>query len=176
MLDPMPETLPILKYPDPFLKRKAKKVERISKDVREMAERMVETMFEANGLGLAATQVGWDARLAVVSRTGERGDEIVILNPEIVDAWGSEALEEGCLSFPNVAAVITRRKGVKVRYTGLDGKAHELESEDMLGRCCLHEIDHLDGITFLTKMTPADKLANRRALRTLEDRAAEDAA
>lgn len=176
MLAPMPDILPILKYPDPYLRRKAKKVERVTAEIRDMAARMVETMFVARGLGLAATQVGWDARLAVVSGKGERGGEIVILNPEIVDAWGSEAIEEGCLSFPNVAAVITRRKGVKLRFTGLDGAEHEIESEDMLGRCCLHEIDHLDGITFLSKMTPADKLANRRALRSLEDRAAEDAA
>ena len=172
----MPDLLPILKYPDPYLRRKAKRVERITAEIREKAERMVETMFAAHGLGLAATQVGWDARLAVVSGKGERGDEIVILNPEIVDAWGSEAIEEGCLSFPNVAAVITRRKGLKLRYTGLDGAQRELTSQDMLARCCLHELDHLDGITFLAKMTPADKLANRRALRTLEDRAAEDAA
>ena len=176
MLAPMPEPLPILKYPDPFLKRKAKKVERITAEIRDMAARMVETMFAARGLGLAATQVGWDARVAVVSGKGERGGEIVVVDPEIVDAWGSEALEEGCLSFPNVAAVITRRKGVKLRYTGLDGAQHEIESEDMLARCCLHELDHLDGITFLSKMTPADKLANRRALRSLEDRFAEDAA
>jgi peptide deformylase len=172
----MPDLLPILKYPDPFLRRKAKAVGRITADVRDMSERMVETMFAAHGLGLAATQVGWDARLAVVSGKGERGGEIVLVDPEILDAWGSEALEEGCLSFPNVAAVVTRRKGVKVRYTGLDGAQHEIESEDMLARCCLHELDHLDGITFLSKMTPADKLANRRALRSLEDRAAEDAA
>jgi peptide deformylase len=177
MLDSMAEHLPILKYPDPFLKRRARKVERITDDIRSMAERMVATMFAARGLGLAATQVGWDARVAIVSGKGEPGDEVVVVNPEIVDSWGSEALEEGCLSFPNVAAVITRRKGVVVRYTGLDGAEHEIESEGMLARCCLHELDHLDGITFLAKMTPADKLANRRALRSLEEREAdEDAA
>jgi peptide deformylase len=169
----MPDLIPILKYPDPYLRRKAQKVAGVTGEVRDMAARMVETMFHARGLGLAATQVGWDARLAVVSAEGERGDEIVVINPEIVDAWGSEALEEGCLSFPNVAAVITRRKGVKLRYLGIDGAQHELESEDMLARCCLHELDHLDGITFLAKMTPADKLANRRALRSLEERFAE---
>jgi peptide deformylase len=173
MLAPMPELLPILKYPDPFLKRKAKAVERVTAEIRGKAERLIDTMFAAHGLGLAATQVGWDARIAVVSEKGERGGEIVLVNPEIVDTWGSDALEEGCLSFPNVAAVITRRKGVKVRYTGLDGAEHEVDSETMLARCCLHEIDHLDGITFLAKMTPADKLANRRALRSLEDRFAE---
>lgn len=172
----MPDLLPILKYPDPFLKRKTQPVERVTAEIRELAERMVETMFDAHGLGLAATQVGLDLRMAVVSGKGERGDEIVVINPRIVEAWGSEALEEGCLSFPGVAAVITRKKGVRVAYKGLDGKEHEFESQDMLARCCLHELDHLDGITFLAKMTPADKLANRRALRSLEERTAEDAA
>jgi peptide deformylase len=170
MLAPMPDLLHILRYPDPFLKRKARPVEKITAEVRDIADRLVETMFVAHGLGLAATQCGLDMRMAVVSGKGERGDEIVVINPKVVDAWGSEALEEGCLSFPGVAAVITRRKGVRVSYTGLDGKEHEVESETMLGRCCLHELDHLDGITFLAKMTPADKLANRRALRSLEER------
>ncbi len=172
----MPEPLPILRYPDPFLRRKAQAVTGITDEVREMAERMVSTMFENRGLGLAATQVGWDARVAVVSAEGERGGEIVIVNPEVVDAWGSEAMEEGCLSFPGVAAVITRRQGVRLRYLGLDGAQHEIEDEGMLARCSLHEIDHLDGITFLAKMTPADKLANRRALRSLEARADDRAA
>jgi peptide deformylase len=176
MLASMTELLRILKYPDPFLKRKAQPVAEITDEVRDLAARMVETMFAARGLGLAATQVGLDLRMAVVSGKGTRGDEIVIVNPRVADAWGSEAMEEGCLSFPGVAAVITRKKGVRVAYMGLDGKEHELESEDMLGRCCLHEIDHLDGITFLSKMTPADKLANRRALRSLEERSAETAA
>ncbi|MCG3133908.1 MAG: Peptide deformylase [Planctomycetes bacterium] len=171
----MSELLPVLKYPDPFLRRRAAKADPASADVRAMAARMVATMFDQNGLGLAATQVGWDARVAVVSGTGRPGDEIVIINPEVVDAWGSEAREEGCLSFPGVAAVITRRKGVKVRYTTLDGTVREIEDDGMLGRCCLHEIDHLDGVTFLSKMTPADKLANRRALKALEDRAADRA-
>lgn len=169
----MHELLPVLRHPDPFLRRRARTVESIDDEVRAMAARMVETMFAHNGLGLAATQVGWDARVAIVSGTGRRGDEIVLVNPELVDAWGSEAREEGCLSFPGVSAVITRRKGVKLRYTGLDGQARELENDALLGRCCLHEIDHLDGITFLTKMTPADKLANRRALRSLEEAAAQ---
>jgi peptide deformylase len=169
----MRDLLPVLRHPDPFLRRKARPVERIDDETRAMAARMVETMFAHSGLGLAATQVGWDARIAVVSGTGRPGDEIVLVNPELVDAWGSEARDEGCLSFPGVSAVITRRKGVKVRYTGLDGEQHEIENDGLLGRCCLHEIDHLDGITFLTKMTPADKLANRRALRSLEEAAAQ---
>lgn len=165
----MPDLLPILEYPDAFLRRRMAPVEAVTDEVREMAERMIVTMFDARGIGLAAAQVGWNARVAVVSATGEPGDELVVINPEVVDAWGSEAMEEGCLSFPGVAATITRPSGVVLRYTGLDGEVHEFEDEEMLARCSLHELDHLDGITFLSKMTPADKLANRRALRRLED-------
>jgi peptide deformylase len=168
----MTELLPVLRYPDPFLRRKAKRVEIVDDEIRAMCSRMAATMFANDGLGLAATQVGWDARVAIVSGTGKPGDEICIINPELVDAWGSEARQEGCLSFPSVSAVITRRKGVKIRYTGLDGQVHEIDDDQLLGRCCLHEMDHLDGITFLSKMTPADKLANRRALRGLEESAA----
>jgi peptide deformylase len=168
----MIELLPVLKYPHPFLRRRATSVAQIDESVLSMVERMRATMFDQNGLGLAATQVGWDARIAIVSGTGRPGDEIVLVNPELVDAAGSEARDEGCLSFPGVSAVITRRKVVRVRYTGLDGGVHEVEDDGMLGRCCLHEMDHLDGVTFLAKMTPADKLANRRALKALEDRSA----
>ena len=166
----MPDLLNVLKYPDPYLRRRARPVEAADDAVREQVARLVSTRFAHDGLGLAATQVGWDARVAIVSGTGKPGDEIALLNPELLDAWGSEAREEGCLSFPGVSAVITRRKGVRVRYLGIDGQTHEIEDEGLLGRCCLHEMDHLDGITFLSKMTPADKLANRRALRALEER------
>lgn len=166
------ELLPVLKYPDPFLRRKATRVAAVDDGVRAMIARMTATMFDQSGLGLAATQVGWDARVAIVSGTGNPGDEIAMINPEVVDTWGSEAREEGCLSFPGVAAVITRRKGVKIRYTTVDGDVREIDDDAMLGRCCLHEIDHLDGVTFLAKMSPADKLANRRALKSLEERAA----
>ncbi len=168
----MPELLSILQYPDPFLRRPMAPVTEVTDDVRAMCERMIETMHEAHGMGLAAAQVGWDARIAVVSGTGERGDEIVLINPEITDAWGSEAVEEGCLSFPGVAATITRQRGIVLSFTGLDGEEYELEDDGMLARCCLHELDHLDGVTFLGKMTPADKLANRRVLKELEDQAA----
>lgn len=171
----MTELLAVLRHPDPFLRKKARPVESVDDQVRAMADRMVHTMFAHSGLGLAATQVGWDARLAVVSGTGRPGDEIVLINPEIVDAWGSEARDEGCLSFPGVSAVITRRKGLRLRYTGLDGAVREMENDQLLARCCFHEIDHLDGITFLSKMTYADKLANRRALRDLEESAAQRA-
>ena len=166
-----PDLLPILHYPDPFLRRRTSPIAEITDEVRTMCERMVATMVEARGIGLAAAQVGWDAQVAIVSDNGEPDDAIVLVNPRIEETWGSEAAEEGCLSFPGVSARITRPMGVRIRFTGLDGEEYELEDEDLLGRCCLHEIDHLNGVTFLSKMSPADKLANRRALRRLEERA-----
>ncbi len=166
----MTDILPIVKYPDPFLRTTTNSVSAVDDDVRTMVERMITTMVAARGIGLAATQVGWNARVCIVSDTGEPDDCLVLINPEVEETWGSEAMEEGCLSFPGVNATITRPQGVRVRYTGLDGAEHVVEDEDLLGRCCLHEIDHLNGVTFLSKMTPADKLANRRALRRLEDR------
>lgn len=166
-----PELLPIVRYPAPFLRQRTKPVGEIDDAVRVMIERMIETMVEARGIGLAATQVGWDAQVCIVSDTGEPDDCFVLINPTVEDTWGSEAMEEGCLSFPGVNAVITRAQGVRVKFTGLDGEEYTLEDEDLLGRCCLHEIDHLNGVTFLSKMTPADKLANRRALKRLEERA-----
>lgn len=166
----MTDILPILRYPDPFLRRPADPVEEVTPEVQAKIESMIETMHVAEGLGLAATQVGWNARVAIVSGTGDRGDEIAIIDPEVVETWGSERMEEGCLSFPGVSAAITRKRGLVLRYTGLDGQRWEVETEGMLARCILHELDHLDGITFLQKMSPADKLANRRALKALERR------
>ena len=167
----MSELLPIVKYPDAFLRRRVDEVTEITDEVREQVKRMIETMHDARGIGLAASQVGWNARVAIVSGEGERGEEFALINPEIVEVWGSDAMEEGCLSFPGVNAVITRAEGVLVRFTGLDGDEYEIEDDEMLGRCILHEIDHLNGITFLSKMTPADKLVNRRALKALDERA-----
>jgi len=167
----MPDILPIVKYPDAFLRKRTKAVAEIDEKVEDLVERMIHTMIAARGIGLAATQVGWDARVCIVSDTGEPDDCHVLINPVIDETWGSEAMEEGCLSFPGVNAVITRPVGVKLRFTGMDGVEYTLEDEGLLGRCCLHEIDHLDGVTFLSKMTPADKLANRRALKRLEERA-----
>ena len=130
----MPDILPIVKYPDAFLRKRTKAVTEIDEKVEDLVERMIHTMIAARGIGLAATQVGWDARVCIVSDTGEPEDCHVLINPVIDETWGSEAMEEGCLSFPNVNAVITRPMGVKLRFTGLDGVEYTLEDEGLLGR------------------------------------------
>ena len=149
----MPDLLPILKYPDPFLKRKTQPVERVTAEIRELAERMVETMFDAHGLGLAATQVGLDLRMAVVSGKGERGDEIVVINPRIVEAWGSEALEEGCLSFPGIHEEIERAEKVTVRAQDVHGNFFEVTADGLLAVALQHEYDHLEGTLMVDRVS-----------------------
>jgi peptide deformylase len=126
-------------------------------------------MHRAGGIGIAAPQVGWDRRLCIVSGTGDPGDEIVLVNPRIVREEGSATMEEGCLSFPGLAAVVARAAEVTVEYTGLDGEARRLDAANLLGRCILHEVDHLEGILFTARISPADRIRLKRALRELED-------
>ena len=166
----MAEPLPVVLYPDPRLKRPTTAVEAVDDAVRATAERMIVTMHRAGGVGIAAPQVGWDRRVCIVSGTGDPGDEIVLINPRIVAREGSVQMEEGCLSFPGLAAVVTRAARVTVEYLDLEGKPRRLEAANLLGRCILHEVDHLDGVLFLTHLTPADRIRLKRPLRDLEER------
>lgn len=165
----MIEPLDIVYYPDPILRRPTEPIEEIDEEVREMVPAMIEAMHRARGLGLAANQVGWGRRLAIVSDTGEPGDERVVINPEIVAEDGALAMEEGCLSFPGLSGLITRPERIRVRYRNLDGETVEEEAGGLLARCFLHEIDHLLGILFISKMTPADRIRLKRQLKELEE-------
>lgn len=169
----MIEPLDIVYYPDPILRRPTEKIEEIDEEVREMVPAMIEAMHRARGLGLAANQVGWGRRLAIVSDTGEPGDERIVINPEVVAEDGALAMEEGCLSFPGLAGLITRPERIRVRYTNLDGETVEEDADGLLARCFLHEIDHLQGILFISKMTPADRLRLKRPLKELEEKYAD---
>ena len=165
----MAEPLEVVLYPDPRLKKPTRPVEAVDDAVRAMAERRIATMHRAGGIGIAAPQVGWDRRVCIVSGTGDPGDEIVLVNPRIVHEEGTATMEEGCLSFPGLAAVITRSAEVTVEYTDLDGTARRLDASNLLGRCILHEVDHLEGVLFTTRITPADRIRLKRPLRELED-------
>jgi peptide deformylase len=165
----MAEPLDLVLYPDPRLKRPTRPVEAVDDSVRAMAERMIATMHRAGGIGIAAPQVGWDRRLCIVSGTGDPGDELVLVNPRIASEEGTATMEEGCLSFPGVAAVVTRAARVVVEYTDLDGRPQRIDAANLLGRCILHEVDHLEGILFTTRISPADRIRLKRALRELEE-------
>jgi peptide deformylase len=170
----MAAPLPLVLYPDGRLKQPTLAVDPSSKatggdSVRVMAQRMIATMHLHRGLGIAAPQVGWDRRVCIVSGTGSPGDEIVLVNPRIVRAVGTSVMEEGCLSFPGIAATITRASEVSVEALDVDGESFRLDAGGLLGRCILHEVDHLDGVIFTSRFTPADRIRNRRALRELEE-------
>jgi peptide deformylase len=167
---PRAEPLEVVLYPDPRLAKATKPVPSVDDSVRQMAGRMIATMHRAGGIGIAATQVGWDRRVCIVSGTGDPGDEIVLVNPRIVRQEGTALMEEGCLSFPGIAASITRAAEVTVEFTDLDGKPVSMAASNLLGRCILHEVDHLDGVLFTTRFTPADRVRLKRALRDLQER------
>lgn len=153
----------IVKYPAPVLETPGKKIAEITDEIRERVREMFAVMYEARGVGLAAPQVGWGVRIFVCNRTGdpeETDEELVLVNPEIVQRSGREIGEEGCLSFPGLTVHVARATRVKVRFVNLDGETCELETDDpFLARILQHENDHLDGILFITRMTPADRLS-----------------
>ena len=151
--------LPIIKLPDPILRKVSAPVQRVDEEVRKLADDMLETMYAAPGVGLAAVQVGVPRRLIVLD-TAKGDDEppqpLVMINPEIV-ARGEEMREheEGCLSIPEVRIEIERPSTVTVRFLDRDGKPQELAAEGLLATAVQHEIDHLDGrliIDFLTRL------------------------
>lgn len=160
----------ILIYPNPKLRRTAQPVAEITPKVRARIEGMFPLMYEANGIGLAAPQVGWNVRLFVMNVTGKPEGAFAIVNPEVVDKGGGFwTLEEGCLSLPKIYGKVKREKHVVMRGLDLDGNEVEVEADGMIGRCMLHEFDHLDGILFIDRLTAAKKQSLKRKLRVLED-------
>lgn len=161
--------LKIVVHPDPVLRQKALPVDRVTDEVRAVARRMIELMHEAPGVGLAAPQVGLSWRLFVANDTREPGNDKVFINPVLSDPTREvEDYEEGCLSLPGVTAHIRRPKGVTIDAVGLDGKPFRIISDDFAARVWQHEYDHLDGVMILDRMTPIDRMANRRAIKELE--------
>jgi peptide deformylase len=147
--------LEILQFPDLSLRRRAQRVPHVDEVVHNLAQDMAETMYRAPGIGLAAPQVGVPQRLIVVDLSaGERpGDLLTLVNPEILCREGELRLEEGCLSVPDLRETVTRCRRVVVKGTDLEGRAVELEGEDLMAVALQHEIDHLDGILFLDHLS-----------------------
>ena len=149
--------LRVLKYPDPFLKQKAAEVQNIDEETLKQLDDMLETMYEDNGVGLAATQVGIDKRMFVMDCSDTRNEPLVFINPVISDKIDEVESEEGCLSFPGVYAKVTRAR--KVTITALDREGKEF-SETYVGlecKCVQHEVDHLDGIVFFDYLSPVKR-------------------
>src|SRR5262245_31024866 len=161
----------IVKYPHPALRHKSRPLSMIDNQVRAQAAQMLELMYEAHGLGLAANQVAWPFQLLVMndlSDPEQRDHELVLINPVILERKGSQEGEEGCLSFPDLFQKVRRAKTVKVQAYNLDGQGIEIDASDLTARIVQHEIDHLHGVLFLDHMGPVGRLSSPGSLRAFE--------
>lgn len=146
-------TLDILQYPDPYLRHRASPVEAVDDRIRQIVGDMLDTMYAAPGIGLAATQVGIDARIAVIDISESKDDPLVLINPELDGAEGSETSEEGCLSIPGVYEKVTRPECITLRALDRDGNAYQCHADGLLAVCIQHEVDHLDGRLFIDRLS-----------------------
>lgn len=162
--------LKIIEHPDPRLRQHCKPVQEFDGILPRLAERMLELMHEADGIGLAGPQVGCLERLFVCNVTGDPKDDQVFVNPQLSDFIGHAEGNEGCLSLPDVTVAVRRPAVCKIRALDVKGKPFELSAEDLLARCWQHEYDHLEGKMILDYMSEADKIANRRAIKHLESK------
>ncbi len=156
--------LEILHYPDPRLRNKAKPVEKVDDDIRQLVDDMFETMYEAPGIGLAATQANVSRRVIVIDVSDEKNAPLCLINPEIVAREGEEESEEGCLSVPGVYDSVTRSERVRVNALDRDGQSIELQADGLLAVCIQHEIDHLDGKLFVDYLSNLKRQRIRKKL------------
>ncbi|MDM9619275.1 peptide deformylase [Rhizobium sp. AC44/96] len=143
---------PLIILPDPLLRQVSKPIERVDSDLQRLADDMLETMYDAPGIGLAAIQIGVPRRMLVidVAREGEEKQPLVFINPEIVNSSDERSVyEEGCLSIPDYYAEVERPATVTVNYLDRDGKEQTVEADSLLATCLQHEIDHLNGVLFI---------------------------
>jgi peptide deformylase len=166
--------LSILEFPDPWLRRIAEPVTTVGAEHRQLAAEMLEAMYAAQGIGLAATQVGRAERLFVLDVSQERNQPRVFINPEIIDADGECSGEEGCLSIPGVTAEVVRAETIRLRALNLDGESIEEHAEGLMAVCIQHEIDHLDGKVFLDRLSPLKRRMIQAKLRKQRQRPDED--
>jgi peptide deformylase len=156
--------LAILEYPDPRLRKKAAAVTVVDDAVRQLADNMLETMYAAHGVGLAATQVDVHLRLIVLDVSEERNRPLILINPELLKLEGSAPAEEGCLSLPGIYDKLSRAAHISVRALGRDGGPFEIEAEGLLAVCIQHEMDHLEGKLFVDYLSELKRQLIRRRL------------
>ena len=150
--------LPILRFPDPRLKKVAAPVKIIDDSIKRLARDMAETMYEAPGIGLAATQVDVHLRVVVIDISETRDQLLVLINPEVVESDGSQVCEEGCLPVPGIYDKVERAENVIVRYLDLEGVERKIDADGLLAVCLQHEIDHLHGNTMFERLKPMQRL------------------
>jgi peptide deformylase len=160
----------ITRYPEPVLAKKAEPIEEITDDIRRLAEKMIDIMIETKGVGLAGPQAGVSLRIFVASPDASREGAKVYINPTINPAGAVEAIEEGCLSLPNIYGKIRRHTKCTVTAIGLDGKKFVEEAQGLLARIFQHEFDHLEGTLVADRMGTVAKIAARKHLKELQQK------
>ncbi len=162
--------LNIVKYPDPVLSKPGEPITEFNAELRKLVADMFETTYASQGVGLAAPQVNVSKRLAVIdlSMGKDPKDRLVIINPEIISSEGKLYEEEGCLSFPDIREKVVRAAKVRVRAQDERGKWFEIDGEDLLSRCFQHEIDHVDGMLFIFRMSALKRSLNLRKIRKMQ--------
>jgi peptide deformylase len=149
--------LPIKIYPDPVLKEKAQVVTTFDSKIKKLAEDMIETMYKEEGVGLAANQVGSLSRIFVLDVSENGDDPVPFINPEIIKKAGKKKGDEGCLSIPGFREIVERSETITVKAQDVEGNFFELEAEGLLSVCIQHELDHLDGILFIDRLSHLKK-------------------
>jgi peptide deformylase len=162
------ESLKIIRDPDPSLRKHCEPVEVFDASLAAMARRMLELMRTADGVGLAAPQVAVPVRLFVCNITGDPKDDMIFVNPRLADLEGAAIGEEGCLSLPETTVNVRRAVRCRMTAHNLEGETFEMNGVDLAARVWQHETDHLEGRLIADRMSEADKIANRRALKKLE--------
>ena len=157
-------TLNILHFPDPRLRTVAKPVEQVDNSIRQLADDMLETMYAAPGIGLAATQVNSDKRIVVIDISEEKNQPLCLINPEIMELDGVEEMDEGCLSVPGVYERVQRAEKVRIRALDREGQPVDLQADGLLAVCIQHEIDHLDGKLFVDYLSQLKRTRIRKKL------------
>jgi peptide deformylase len=164
--------LPIYTYNHPILRKKARSIKSLTPDLGKLADDMLETMHKANGVGLAANQIGSLQRLIVVDMTGSDGVEnfepLALLNPVVTDEEGKWILEEGCLSLPDLRDEVQRPERIRVKYRDRNFDERELEASGMLSRVILHEVDHLNGVLFVDHLNLIKRKLHRGRLNKID--------
>ena len=162
--------LKIVKYPEPVLSQPGEPVTEFNAELRKLVADMFETTYASQGIGLAAPQVGVSKRVTVIdlSQGKDRAQKLVLVNPEVIFTEGRQYEEEGCLSFPEIREKVSRAAKVRIRAQDQQGKWFEKDAEELLSRCMQHEIDHLDGMLFIFRMSGLKRDLNLRKIRKMQ--------
>jgi peptide deformylase len=161
---------PIVKFPDPILQRPSEPVTQFDQDLETLIDDMFESMYDAHGIGLAAPQIGVPKRITVIDLSFKKNPEekLVLINPEIIFREGKQYEEEGCLSLPDIREKVSRASKVKIRAQDAKGDWFDREADDLLARAFQHEIDHLDGILFIFRISALKRDFVLRRIRKLQ--------